>query len=102
VLLGQATDQIEAGRLRSIAAAGERQRLEERARRQAEGLEISDSLLQHLAVAKWMIEAGDSDGALEILTSTMATGERMVAELLPMTHSGGKADQMTDDVAEGP
>ena len=86
-LLGRATDQIESGRLRTLAAAEERLRLEDRARRQTEGLEISDSILQHLAVAKWMIELGEHDKALEVLTSTMATGERMVAELLPMRHS---------------
>ena len=78
-LLGRATDQIETGRFRAITAAAERQRLEERARRQAEGLEISDSILQHLAVAKWMIEAGENERAIEVLTLTMVTGERMVA-----------------------
>jgi len=101
-LLGRATDQIEAGRLRAIAEAEERQRLEERARRQAEGLEISDSILQHLAVAKWMIEAGEHDGAVEILTSTMATGERMVAELLPMRLSGGVAGADVRDNSNDP
>ena len=101
-LLGRATDQIEAGRRRSMAAAEERLHLEKRARRQAEGLEISDSLLQHLAVAKWMVEAGDNEGAVEVLRSTMATGERMVAGLLPMKHSGSKAEHMTDDLTKGP
>jgi len=101
-LLGRATDQTEAGRLRGMAAAEERQRLEERARRQAEGLEISDSILQHLAVAKWMIEAGQDEGAIEVLTSTMATGERMVAELLPMKHSGSNAEHITGDLTKGP
>jgi hypothetical protein len=101
-LLGRATDQIETGRLRAITAAAERQRLEERARRQAEGLEISDSILQHLAVAKWMIEAGDNERAIEVLTLTMVTGERMVAELLPMRHSGGKAKHMAGGSTIGP
>jgi len=91
VLLGRATDQVEAGRRHTIAEAEARQRWEERAMRQAEGLEISDSLLQHLAVAKWMLEAGQDESAIEVLTSTMATGERMVAALLPMKHSGGDA-----------
>jgi hypothetical protein len=84
VLLGHATDQIEVGQRRSIAALEERRSLAERARRQAEALEISDSILQHLAVAKWMIEAGNPDAAIAILTSTMVTGERMVADLLPV------------------
>lgn len=99
-LLGRAADQIEAARLRTIAEAEARRRLEERARRQAEGLEISDSLLQHLAVAKWMIEAGDDAGAIEVLTATMVTGERMVAELLPIRHVGGDAEHRTSDLTK--
>ncbi len=102
VLLGRASDQLEAGRLRAIAEAEERQRLEERARRQAEGLEISDSILQHLAVVKWMIEAGQKDEAVGILTSTMATGERMVAELLPMRLSGSAAGVDVRDLTNDP
>jgi hypothetical protein len=86
VLLGRATDQIESGQLRTMAAQEERRVLAERARRQAEALEISDSILQHLTVAKWMVETGRNEEAIEILTSTMATGERMVADLLPMRH----------------
>jgi len=100
-LLGRATDQLESARLRALAAADERQQLHDRARRQAEGLEISDSLLQHLAVAKWMIEADDKEGAIEVLTSTMATGERMVAELLPMRHIGSDTKQATGDLTQG-
>jgi len=99
-LLGRATDQLESARLRALAAADERQQLQDRARRQAEGLEISDSLLQHLAVAKWMIEADDKEGAIEVLTSTMATGERMVAELLPMKHIGSDSEQTTGDMTQ--
>ena len=76
--------------------------MEERARRQAEGLEISDSILQHLAVVKWMIEAGQKDEAVEILTSTMATGERMVAELLPMRLSGSAAGVDVRDLTNDP
>jgi len=83
-LLGQATDRIEAAQLLTFADQEERRVLAERARRQAEALEISDSILQHLAVAKWMIEAGNDAEAISILTSTMATGERMIADMLPI------------------
>jgi hypothetical protein len=83
-LLGQATDRIEAAERLTLADHEERRILAERTRRQAEALEISDSILQHLAVAKWMIEAGDDGAAIAILTSTLATGERMVAEMLPV------------------
>jgi len=56
---GQSTDQVDTARRPAIVASDERQRLEDRASRQAEGLAISDSILRHLAVARWMIEAGD-------------------------------------------
>ena len=102
VLLGRATDQVESARRSAADAADERQRLEDRARRQAEGLEISHSILQHLAVAKWMIETGDENGAIEVLTSTMATGEPMVAELLPMRHIGSEAEGITRDTTHDP
>ena len=95
VLLGQATDQIESGQQRAIAAQEQRRSLEERARRQAEALEISDSILQHLAVAKWMVEAGKEREAIEVLTSTMATGERMVADMLPIRHGDTPAHSPT-------
>jgi hypothetical protein len=107
VLLGHATDQIDVGQRRSMAALEERRSLAERARRQAEALEISDSILQHLAVAKWMIEAGNLDAAIAILTSTMVTGERMVADLLPVLRgdvdTGGPAPtQVAGPTPTGP
>lgn len=100
ILLGHATDQIEAAQRRTIADLEERQALAERARRQAEALEISDSILQHLAVAKWMIEVGNDDEAVTILTSTIATGEAMVADLLPIRtgdHSGSDSELRVSD-----
>lgn len=100
-LLGRTSDQIEAGQVRATAVERERQALHDQARRQHEGLEISDSILQHLAVAKWMVEAGRNDEAVAILTATMATGERMVADLLPARRvvlgrrpgTGGRSDR---------
>jgi hypothetical protein len=101
VLLGRATDQVDAGRRRTLAAADEQRRLAEQARRQAEGLEISDSILQHIAVAKWMIEAGDPDGAVDILTATLVTGERMVADLLPIRHVDAQPTATTSEPPSG-
>jgi len=99
-LLGHATDQIEAAQRRTIADLEERQALAERARRQAEALEISDSILQHLAVAKWMIEVGNDDEAVTILTTTIARGEAMVADILPIRtgdHSGSGGELRVPD-----
>jgi hypothetical protein len=90
ILLGYATDQIESGQRAAMAAQRERLALTARARRHAEALEISDSILQHLVVAKWMVEAGQYDKALEIMTTTIATGERMVADVLPERRHGAE------------
>ena len=73
-----------------LAAQEERMLLAERARRQTEGLEISDSILQHVATAKWMVETGNDRVAIEILASTIETGERVVSELLPIRVSDGQ------------
>ncbi len=97
VLLGRATDQIRAGQRRALAEQEQRRRLQETAHRQREALEISDSILQHLVAAKWMVERGRDEDAVEILTSTLETGQRMVAELLPIRHGGFDAQAVEDD-----
>jgi len=97
VLLGRATDQIKAGELRTLAEQEQRRLLQETAHRQVEALEISDSILQHLAAAKWMVERGEDKDAIDILTSTLVTGQRMVAELLPMRHGGFDARAVEDN-----
>ena len=83
-LLGRATDQVEAGQRAVLEAHDHRRRLQETARRQAEALEISDSVLQHLAAAKWMVEAGRNDEAIELLSSTIEKGQRIVSQQLPL------------------
>lgn len=97
ILLGHATDQIESGQRAAMAAQRERLALTMRARRHAEALEISDSILQHLVVAKWMVEAGQYDKAIEIMTTTIATGERMVADVLPERRDGTEPRPPTID-----
>ena len=86
LLLGRATDQIAASQRMAVAAREERRAVQETSRRQAEALEISDSILQHLAVAKWMVEQGKGEDAIAILSSTLEKGQRMVAEMLPPQH----------------
>jgi len=86
LLLGRATDQIAASQRMAVAAREERRAVQETSRRQAEALEISDSILQHLAVAKWMVEQGKDEDAIAILSSTLEKGQRMVAEMLPPQH----------------
>jgi len=87
LLLGRATDQIAASQRMAVAAREERRAIQETSRRQAEALEISDSILQHLAAAKWMVEQGKDEDAIAVLSSTLEKGQRMVAEMLPPQHT---------------
>lgn len=82
-LLGRASDQTE--RATSLALAYQRQRLiaEEQSRRFAEGIELSDSILQEVTAAKWAIEQGDHDRAARLLARALSSGQQMVGELLP-------------------
>lgn len=75
VLLGQAADRVR----RSEA---ERARLDQAARWHRQAVEINDSIVQALAVAKWSLEAGNIDSALQILTETLEQAHTMVSQLL--------------------
>ena len=82
-LLGHATDRSE----RASALALDQQRLrlliEEQNRRYGEGIEISDSILQYVAAARWRIEQGRHEEAAALLGAALARGQKMVGQLLP-------------------
>ena len=82
-LLGRAYD--ETARATGMALVQQRRRLivEEQNRRYSEGIELSDSILQHVAAAKWAIEQGDHDKAAGLLARALSSGQEMVADLLP-------------------
>ena len=101
LLLGRATDQIAVSQRMTAAACDQRRAIQETARRQAEALEISDSILQYLAAAKWMVEQGKDEDAIAVLSSTLEKGQRMVAEMLPPRHVNTVAPAATVD-ANGP
>jgi hypothetical protein len=82
-LLGRATDQTTASESAALDEQKQRYRLEEANLRYAEAIEISDSLLQQMVAAKWMVERGRSDQAVELLEATIERGGHMVAGLLP-------------------
>lgn len=82
-LLGRASDQTARAEQVSLAHQRERLVVEEANRRYCEGIELSDSILQHVAAAKWKIEQGDSAGAAELLAKALAAGQEMISELLP-------------------
>lgn len=81
VLLGDAVDRL-------LAYEQERVSVERISRRHRQAVEINDSIVQHLTAAKWAVEAGDTDRALEILTSTVGSAQLIVSELLRDADAG--------------
>lgn len=75
VLLGEAVEDLAASEQR-------RQHAEDIARRHREATEINDMIVQGVAVAKWALEAGRAQRALEILDETVGEGQRLVSALL--------------------
>ncbi|HMC38422.1 MAG TPA: hypothetical protein VKI19_02095, partial [Acidimicrobiales bacterium] len=82
-LLGRASDQSFGAAQRALQNQLERLEAEEQNRRFGEGLELSDSILQYVAVAKWQIEQGDDMEAIRLLSKALDRGEHMIGELLP-------------------
>jgi hypothetical protein len=82
-LLGRASDQT-AGSERAVLEEQRRCfRLEDANRRYSEAIELSDSIVQQMVAAKWLVEQGRTDQAIEELATTIAAGEQMITELLP-------------------
>jgi signal transduction histidine kinase len=81
LVVGDASDRLSAAqRLRaSVALATERHR---------EAIEINDGLVQGLAAAKWLLEAGRDRAALDAINETLSTGERLVSKLIREAGAG--------------
>ncbi len=75
VLLGWAADQLR-------RSDQERARLDRAAHWHRQAVEINDSIVQGLAVAKWSLEAGKPDRGLAIVTETLDHAQTMVSQLL--------------------
>jgi signal transduction histidine kinase len=73
-----------------VGDAADRVRSVDRTERHARALEalgrdtaeLHDSLLQHLAVAKWRLESGDTEHSLDSITEAMADGQELIRQLL--------------------
>lgn len=83
ILLGTASDQTARSSQLAVEREREQLRLEEENRRYSEGIELSDSVLQYVAAAKWMIEGGNQAESVALLTAALDRGEGMVGKLLP-------------------
>ena len=86
-LLGQASD-----RLRD--AERENVRLADVARRHRDAVELNDSVVQRLAAAKWALEAGRTEQALDVLVETLDYAQALVSDLL---HDADVGRCTTDD-----
>lgn len=75
VLVGRAAD-----RLRISEAA--RVALDAAAHWHRQAVEINDSIVQGLSAAKWALEAGRHDRALETVTETLDSAQALVSQLL--------------------
>ncbi len=74
-LVGFASDQLR--------EADERERSYARvALLQREAAEINDGIVQGLAVAKWLLEAGETERGLEAVRQTMLTTQHLVSRML--------------------
>ncbi|HET6966244.1 MAG TPA: hypothetical protein VFH58_15825 [Acidimicrobiales bacterium] len=82
-LLGRACDQTMQATRVALAHQRERLAVEEQNRRYAEAIELSDSILQHVAAAKWAIERDDRSQAADLLGRVLSSGQQMLGDLLP-------------------
>jgi hypothetical protein len=73
LLLGAVVDQLRATdyeRLKLLAASA----------RHREAVEINDTIVQHVTAAKWSLESGNAEHALNILSDTVELGHRLVSD----------------------
>jgi glucose-6-phosphate-specific signal transduction histidine kinase len=82
-LLGHATDRTLASERRALSDQRRRTELEAADRREHEAMELNDSIIQGMAAAKWMVEQGRTEEAIEALTATIDRGQHFVAAILP-------------------
>ena len=74
-LAGDASDRLQ-------RAEEERARLAAGARLHQEAIEINDSLIQGMAAAKWLLDAGRTEAALATLDETIVLGHKLVSALI--------------------
>lgn len=75
ILVGRAAD-----RLRASETA--RAQLDAAAHWHRQAVEINDSIVQGLTAAKWALEAGKNERALETVTGTLNSAQTLVSQLL--------------------
>jgi len=89
-LLGAARDGLLASERAMRDAERRRLRAEQAADRLHEAAAVNDTMVQSVAVAKWALEAGQVDRAVEVLDRAVAEGQRLVSDLL---RAGGAPEE---------
>ena len=74
-LLGRTADDL-------ARAESQRRRLELAAERHHQAVEVNDSLVQGMSVAKWAFEAGRTETGLATLNETIVLGQELVSDLI--------------------
>lgn len=82
VLLGAAQDRTRASHHARMREQAEREQLARRAAEATAAAEISDSLVQGMSSAKWLIELGSCEAAVGILADTIEQAEVLVSGLV--------------------
>jgi hypothetical protein len=86
-LVGHATD-------RARRAEMEHRRLEAAALLHREAIEINDSLIQGMAAAKWLIEAGQVESGTKTLEQTLSQAHDLVSGLIRRADMGSRAEDL--------
>jgi glucose-6-phosphate-specific signal transduction histidine kinase len=89
VLLGRATDRMR-------EAEAQRRRLEQAALLHREAIEINDSLIQRMTAAKWALEAGHAEAALQALTEAVSEALQLVSGLIRRADMAERTEYMPD------
>lgn len=89
LLLGRAADRLR-------WAEAERLRLEATALLHREAIEINDSLVQGMAAARWLLQAGEVEAGLKILDETLLQAQELVSDLIRRAGMGTRSANLLD------
>lgn len=82
VLLGEAVEDLMASERAARAAEASQCRAELATRKLAEAAEVNDKIVQSIAVAKWALESGETERAIQMLEQAVGSGQLIVSSLL--------------------
>ncbi len=99
VVVGQLVERLAARTQLAAHAVDRRRELEQLCVRQQAALRVSDSMLQGVAAARWMLEAGRTEQAIDTLGATVAEGVQHLSAALA---SGPTRDRSRAGVPHGP